>query len=221
MTGNVRQVKGYPALVDPKVVDEITRQVQRRDDLVSELELVDGPWADRQHVHLYLATGVLVLLEQVQAGSELAVGLLQLLAVALVLQQQARTIQGPAHRVLEHGQIFERLDQVVRCAQAQGFDRVVHHARTRHHDHRCLRRQLGDLADELESAHLRHAQIADDQIGLVLLEYLKTLLTIAGLQDAETTVFQIGGEARAHYFVIIDYQQRGTGFWHVGKRRQN
>jgi len=56
---------------------------------------------------------------------------------------------------------------------------------------------------------------------LVLLEYLKTLLAIAGLQDAETTVFQIGGEARAHYFVIIDYQQRGTGFWHVGKRRQN
>jgi hypothetical protein len=54
-----------------------------------------------------------------------------------------------------------------------------------------------------------------------LLEYLKTLLAVTGLQDAETTVFQIGREARAHYFVIIDYQQRGTGFWHVGKRRQN
>ncbi|MCY1409063.1 hypothetical protein D9M71_244010 [compost metagenome] len=188
---------------------------------MSKLELVDGPGADRQHVHLHLATGVLVLLEQVQAGFELAIGLLQLLAVALVLQQQARTIQGPAHRVLEHSQIFERLDQVVRRAQAQGFDRVIHHAGTRHHDHRRLRRTFGDLANEFESAHLRHAQIADDQVGLVLLEYLKTLLAIAGLQDAETTVFQIGGEARAHYFVIIDYQQRGTGFWHVGKRRQN
>jgi len=84
-----------------------------------------------------------------------------------------------------------------------------------------LWRPLGDLADEFESAHLRHAQIADDQVGLVLLEYLKTLLAIAGLQDAETTVFQVGREACAYYFVIIDYQQRGTGFWHVGKRRQN
>src|SRR5471032_1700171 len=221
MPGNVRQVERYPTLVDPKVVDEITRQVQRRDDLVRKLELVDRPRTDRQHVHLHLATSVLVFLEQVQAGFELAIGLFQLVAVALVFQQQARTIQGPAHGVLEHSQIFKWLDQVIRCAQAQGLDRIVHHASARNHDDRDLRRQLGDLANELESAHLRHAQIADDQVGLVLLEYLKTLLAIAGLQDAETTVFQIGGEARAHYFVIIDYQQRGTGFWHVGKRRQN
>jgi len=83
-----------------------------------------------------------------------------------------------------------------------------------------LRRQLGHLADEFEPAHLRHAQIADHQVGLVLLEYLKALLAIAGLQDAETTVFQIGGETRAHYLVIIDYQQRGTGFgmWANGAR---
>ena len=54
-----------------------------------------------------------------------------------------------------------------------------------------------------------------------VIEYLKTLLAVAGLQDAETTVFQVGSEAGSHHFVIIDYQQRGTGFWHVGKRRQN
>lgn len=66
-----------------------------------------------------------------------------------------------------------------------------------------------------------HAQVADHKVGLVALEYLETLLAIAGLQDAEATVFQIGREARAHYFVVIDYQQRGTGFLHVGKRRQN
>src|SRR6202008_4296068 len=101
---------------------------------------------------------------------------------------------------LEHGQIFERLDQVIRRAQAQSLDRVVHHAGAGNHDHRWLRGSLGYLTDEFETAHLRHAQIADDEVGLVLLEYLKTLLTVTGLQDAETTVFQIGREARAHYF---------------------
>jgi hypothetical protein len=42
--------------------------------------------------------------------------------------------------VLEHGQVFKRLDQVIGGAQAQRFDRVVHHTGTRHHDHRQLRR---------------------------------------------------------------------------------
>ena len=44
----------------------------------------------------------------------------------------------------------------------------------------------------LKPAHLRHAQIADHEVGLVFLEYLKPLLAIAGLKDAEPTVFQIG-----------------------------
>ena len=139
MTGNVCQIKRYPTLVDPKVVDEITGEVQRRNNLVRELKFVDRPRADRQHVHLYLTPGVLVFLEQVQAGFEFAIGLFQLLAVALVFQQQTRAIQGPAHRVLEHGKIFERLDQVIRRAQAQSLDRVVHHAGTRNHNHRGLR----------------------------------------------------------------------------------
>jgi hypothetical protein len=67
---------------------------------------------------------------------------------------------------------------------------------------------------------LRHAQIADHQIRLFLLEDLETLLAVACLQDAEAAVFQVGGEARTHYIVIIDYQQRCTVFLHVGKRRQ-
>ncbi|MNF57671.1 hypothetical protein D3C84_392070 [compost metagenome] len=188
---------------------------------MSKLELVDGPRADRQHVHLHLTTGVLVFLQQVEAGFEFAVGGFELGAITLVFHQQARAVQRPAYRVLEHGQVFQRLDQVIRRAQAQGFDRVVHHAGTGHHDHRGLRRKVGHLTNEFEPAHLRHAQIADHKIGLILLEYREPLLAITGLKDAEPTVFQIGRETRAHYFVVIDYQQRGTGFLHVGKRRQN
>ncbi len=74
MAGDVGQVERHTPLIDAEIIDEITRQVQRRDDLVRKLELVDGPGADRQHVHLHLATGVLVFLEQVEAGFELAVG---------------------------------------------------------------------------------------------------------------------------------------------------
>ncbi len=123
--------------------------------------------------------------------------------------------------MLQHSQVFQGLDQVVGGAQAQGLDSVVHHAGTGHNNHRRLRGKLSHLADQLEAAHLGHAQVADHKVGLVALEYLETLLAIAGLQDAEATVFQVGREARAHYFVVIDYQQRGTGFLHVGKRRQN
>jgi hypothetical protein len=79
---------------------------------------------------------------------------------------------------------------------------------------------LADLADQFEAAHLRHAQIADHEVGLVFFEDLKALLAIAGLEDAEATVFQIGGEARTDHIVVIDYQQRCTGFLHVGKRRR-
>jgi hypothetical protein len=76
------------------------------------------------------------------------------------------------------------------------------------------------LADKLEAADLRHAQVADHEVGLFLLEYLKALRAIVSLQDVEATVFKVGRKACAHYVVVIDYQQRGTGFLHVGKRRQ-
>ncbi|MNI77187.1 hypothetical protein D3C73_1334640 [compost metagenome] len=49
---------------------------------------------------------------------------------------------------------------------------------------------------------------------------LEPLLAIAGLEDAEATVFQIGGEARTDHVVIIDDQQRCTDFLHVGERRR-
>ena len=106
-------------------------------------------------------------------------------------------------------------------AQAQGFNGIVHDTGTGHDNHRRLQGKVGHLANQLQAAHLGHAQVADHKVGLVALEYLETLLAITGLQDAEATVFQVGREARAHYFVVIDYQQRGTGFLHVGKRRQN
>ncbi len=221
MAGHVGQVERHTSLIDAEVVDKITRQVQRRDDLVRKLEFVDGPRAHRQHVHLHLATGVLVFLEQIEAGFEFAVGGFELFAVALVFQQQASTVQRAAHRMLQHRQVFQGLDQVVGSAQAQGLDSIVHYAGTGHNNHWRLRRTLGYLANQLEAAHLGHAQVADHEVGLVALEHLETLLAITGLQDAEATVFQIGREARAHYFVVIDYQQRGTGFLHVGKRRQN
>ncbi|KWV86789.1 hypothetical protein PFLmoz3_03526 [Pseudomonas fluorescens] len=221
MAGNVGQVERHTSLIHTEIVDKITRQVQRRDDLVGKLELVNRPGAHRQHVHLHLAPGVLVFLEQVQAGFEFAVGGLELFAVALVFQEQACTVQGAAHRVLQHGQVFQGLDQVIGGAQAQGFNGIVHDTGTGHDKHRRLRGKVGHLANQLQAAHLGHAQVADHKVGLVALEYLKTLLAITGLQDAEATVFQVGREARAHYFVVIDNQQRGTGFLHVGKRRQN
>ncbi|MNT12307.1 hypothetical protein D3C72_1472300 [compost metagenome] len=68
---------------------------------------------------------------------------------------------------------------------------------------------------------MRHAQIADHKIRLFLFEDLEALLAITRLQDTETTVFKVSGKTRTYDIVVIDYQQRCTGFLHVGKRRQN
>ncbi|MNS76156.1 hypothetical protein D3C72_1096950 [compost metagenome] len=220
MPGDVGEIESDAPFVHPEVIGKITRQVQRRDDLVLESELAGHPRAFRQHVHLHLATGGLVLLQQVQAGLQFAVGGFELVAVALVFQHQARAVEGAAHRMLEHGQVFQRLDQVVGSAQAQRLHRITHDAGTGHHDHRQLRGALADLADQFEAAHLRHAQIADHEVGLVFFEDLKPLLAIAGLEDAEATVFKIGGEACTDHVVVIDDQQRCTGFLHVGERRR-
>ncbi len=62
-----------------------------------KLERVDRPRCDRQHVHLHLPTRVLVFLQQVQAGFELAIGLFQLFAIDLVFSEQARPIQRTTH----------------------------------------------------------------------------------------------------------------------------
>ncbi|MCY1510454.1 hypothetical protein D9M68_448320 [compost metagenome] len=222
MTGHVGQVEHHAVIVDTEVVDEVAGQVQRRDDLVGELQIVDLLGRHRQHVHLHLATGVLVFLQQVQAGLQFAVGGFQLLAVAPVLQAQVRTIQSTAHRMLEHREVFQGLDQVIGGTQAQGLDHVTHDPGAGNHDHRDFDFQGVDATDQLQAVHLRHAQVTYDQIGLAPFEDFQPLQTIGSLQDAEAAVFQIGRETRADYVVVIDDQQRGTGIVHgvPGKRRQ-
>ncbi|MNN16007.1 hypothetical protein D3C81_1291320 [compost metagenome] len=214
MPGDVGQIEGDASLVYTEVVDEIAGQIQRRNDLVSEHQPVGLPRGHREHVHLHLATGVLVFLEQAQAGLQLAVGGFQLFPVATVLGAQIGAIQRAAHRVLEHGEVFQRLDQVVGGAQAQSLHHIAHHSGAREHDHRRFHGLLADPADQFEAVHLRHAQIADHHIGQVVFENLQTLQAIGCLQYMETTVFQIGGETNPHYFVVIDDQQLGTGFVH-------
>ncbi|MNM91667.1 hypothetical protein D3C81_1039730 [compost metagenome] len=221
MTGNVRQVESDASLVDAEIVGKIARQVQRRNDLVLERQLVGHPGTFRQHVHLHLAPGGLILLQQVQTGLQFAVGGFELFPVTLVLQHQASAIQRTAHRMFQHRKVFQRLDQVVCSTQAQRLYCIVHDPGTGDHDHRQFGRALGHLANQLQAAHLRHAQIADHKIRVFLFEDLEALLAIGCLQDAETAVFQVGGKTRTYDVVVIDYQQRCTGFLHVGKRRQN
>lgn len=219
MAGNVGQVERHASLVDPEVVDEVAREIQRRNDPVGKLQPLDAPRRHRKHVHLHLAAGVLVFLEQVQAGLQFAVGGFQLVAVALVLDPQVGPIQGPAHRMLEHREVFQGLDQVVGGAQTQGFHRIAHHAGSGKHDDRRFRSGLADAADQFEAVDLRHAQIANDQVRLFAFEDLQALQTVEGLQHLEVAVFQVGGEAFAHHLVVIDDQQRGTDFMHGSSRQ--
>ncbi|MNZ95242.1 hypothetical protein D3C78_1143790 [compost metagenome] len=186
---------------------------------MGELELVDGPGAHRQHVHLHLATGVLVFLQQAQTGLQLAIGRLEAFPVATVFLAQARAVQRAAHRMLEHGQIVQRLDQVIGRSHAQRFDRVAHHARGRNHDHGNVTAMLYDPAEQLQTFGLQRTQIADHQVGLFQLEHLQPETAIGGLQRAETGIFEVGDQTGAYRIVVIDDQQLGTDCVHESSRQ--
>ncbi|CAM5579397.1 hypothetical protein SSTU70S_03458 [Stutzerimonas stutzeri] len=102
--------------------------------------------------------------------------------------------------MLEHGQVFQRLDQIVGGAQAQRLDRIAHNTGTGHHDDRQIGLTLADLANQFEAVHLRHAQVADHQIGLLGLEQRHAFLTAAGLQHANHRI-QIACKAGPHHIV--------------------
>ncbi len=154
-----------------------------------------------------------------QAGLQVAVGGLQLLPIATILQAQTRAIQRAANRVFEHRQIFERLDQIVGGAQTQRLHGIAHNTGTRDHDDRQVDLALTDLADQFQAVHLRHAQVADHEVGLLGFEELHTLRPIGGLQHTETTVIQIGSQAGSNHIVVVYDQQRRAWFMHVPTRR--
>ena len=79
-----------------------------------EVQAIGLPRRHRQHVHLHLATGVLILLQQVQTGLQFAVGGFQLVAVPLVFQTQVGAVQRTTHGVFKHGEIRQRLNQIIR-----------------------------------------------------------------------------------------------------------
>src|SRR5690606_5123119 len=116
-------------------------------------------------------------------------------------------------------EVFQRLDQLVARAQAQGLDRVAHHPGAGHHDDRDFAVDHVDPADQFEAVDLRHAQVADDHFGLFAFEHFQPLQPVSGLQHLETAVVEIGGDARADYLVIIDNQQLGAGFVHGSSRQ--
>ena len=62
MPGNIGKIEGNAPLIDPEIVHKVTGQIQRRNDLMSEIELVNRPRADWQHVHLHLTTRILIFL---------------------------------------------------------------------------------------------------------------------------------------------------------------
>ncbi len=105
--------------------------------------------------------------------------------------------------MLQHRQVFEGLDQIVGGTQAQGFHRIVHHPGAGHHDHRQVVLTLADQPDELQTVHLRHAQIADHQIGTLGIEQLQSFRSAGCLQNPESAVIQIGSQAGSNHIVVI------------------
>ena len=54
---------------------------------------------------------------------------------------------------------------------------------------------------------------------MITFKYFKALQSIAGLQNVETAVFELGCEARTHDLVVVNDQQRGTGTVHWVSRQ--
>ena len=72
----------------------------------------------------------------------------------------------------------KRLGDVIRRADARGFDRAFNRAVLREHHHRRLRMDLADALQQLEAAELRHAKIGHHDVDRRLLENFERFLGV-------------------------------------------
>ena len=97
-------------------------------------------------------------------------------------------------------------EQVIEGAVFHRLHGAVDGAVSGHHDDRRPGRSGFDFAEQLLAVHLRHFDIAEDQIEGFLVKLLKRLLAVVGGDDGVTFAFQRFGQSRPHFGFVIDDQ---------------
>ncbi len=87
----------------------------------------------------------------------------QLFPQTQVLGCQTAMLQNVLHQP-QHLFFRKRLDQIIVGSQLDGLDRIIDGAEGGHHDHRQLRAELFDLFQDLDTIHVRHAHILQQQV---------------------------------------------------------
>ena len=103
--------------------------------------------------------------------------LLQVALIRAILQHQVSMFQRAPHAQVEL--IFlEWLQNVVVRAGADGFERDRNVVHRRDHDHRDVRIVQAQLAQKLQAVHLRHHDVAQDQVERVFAESFEAQLAV-------------------------------------------
>ena len=174
-----------------------------------------GIQGNRQQPLLNLAPRLLVAFEHPKVLPQAPVGELQLVPVALILDQQVAPLQRPAHRVHQHFHVDNGFDQIVAGTEPQGGDHIAHHSSPGDHDYRQIRRVFVQSLEHLKTVQAGHSEVGNDQFRLVLAKHRQPGRAIGRLQHLKPAVFEIGHDTLADRRVVVDDQQFSARVGHL------
>ena len=140
---------------------------------------------------------------------ELFIALAQEVAV---LRAETLVVQRPAdhhQQLVDH----ERRLQIVERAQLHRFDGAFHRRVCRHHENlRALgfRSRADVLADEIESARLRHHVVDDEDVEASFGQQALRLVRTGGVDDVLSVVTQRTAEGLEDFFFVVDEKDRAA-----------
>ena len=131
-------------------------------------------------------------------------GRLRLAQVEVFALQAAKRLQATEEQVELRGQ--HGLDQVIEQTDADGFHGRIHRGVAGHQDAVGARRDLANLAQEIEAVAVFQAEIGHHDIKRVAFERLMRLQGGAGAEDGVALARQVIDEHATQLFVVIDHQ---------------
>ena len=102
--------------------------------------------------------------------------------------------------------LVERLGDVVKRARLQRFHRVVDRAMRRDDDHRQVWLQQERASQQLEPVEPRHAQVGDEHIDVLILEYAQRRFPISDRMHLVAIATELRSEHTTQVRLVVDDQ---------------
>ena len=130
------------------------------------------------------------------------IGDLRLAQVGIFALELAQRLEPLQQQVELRGQ--HRLDQVIEKPDADGLDRRVHRGVPGHEDAVGARRDLADLAQQVETVAVLQPQVGHDDVERVALQRLVRLQRGAGAERGVTLAGQVIDQHATQFVVVIN-----------------